>query len=643
MNSDPNAESVRPPTRRRSAIERVTRHVPGWGDLGNLSTSPRTRTVLQLVAITVVAIGLRVWILLQPGLGHANDLGLFTGWMRGLSEHGIAGFYAVEDFCDYPPLMLLALQGIGGLVETLFQEPGPRIFHVGLKSFASLFDLTIGFLLLWEGRRLRGIGAGILAAGLYLFNPVSIYDSAYWGQLDSVYTALLLATFLLVGRGRWFSSGIVAALCLAAKYQSIAILPLAFFEAYRISGTRGLVRLTAGALVAAAVITAPFLLTGTLEEVTRRAYVDVIGQYQEMSSNAYNVWTLFGDPEMPDVAPPQTLLRLAAGGRDVVGVDDSWLLSWSWRRISLVLFALSVAVVMSAYARRPNAIRRYGAAGLLALCFYLFPTEMHERYAYPAIAFLALWAVESRSHERIYWALTIGLLLNLAAVLSAEPLAPQIAAANLLIFLVILCWNAFVPRPDHEPIPSIGHDEEDEAQQPALIRLFRTGTAISVALVTMLAIGLVLYSQATREPSTSVGKTWLAALTPKVAEQGWKSLRLNRAVNGTPIRIGSDFFLQGLGTHAPARLVYEIPGNANTFEAIAGIDYESHGEGSVVIRIELDGTLKYQSPILRAESGGTPLRIDVRGGKQLTIWVDPTGDGSRSDHVDFAGACFTTR
>jgi hypothetical protein len=92
-----------------------------------------------------------------------------------------------------------------------------------------------------------------------------------------------------------------------------------------------------------------------------------------------------------------------AGGRAAVEAGDSALLRLTWRRISLVLFALAVAVVLSLYALRPGPVARYGAAGLLALCFYLFPTEMHERYAYPAVAFLALWAAAHRVHERLYW------------------------------------------------------------------------------------------------------------------------------------------------------------------------------------------------------------------------------------------------
>ncbi|RMF74740.1 MAG: DUF2029 domain-containing protein, partial [Planctomycetota bacterium] len=398
---------------------------------------------LKYAALTIgafaIAIAIRAWIVSQRGLGLVEDLDLFLRWTRGLTERGLSGFYQPGVFCDYPPLMLLLFRGVGAAATAWAGgEVSGHSLTVGIKSLACAGDLLIGALLLIEGRRLLGPRGGLFACAAYLLNPVALYDSAYWGQMDSIYTAGVLAALTLVGRRRCLGAGAAAGAALAAKFQSIAILPLVVFEAFRLAGWRGLRNLLAGAVLALAAVATPFLATGTLREVVDRAYVHVVGQYHEMSKNAFNIWHLLDDPTAPDVAPPLALTRLVAGGRDRVQVEESWLLQLTWRRISLAIFALVVAVVLSIYAWRAGPVARFGAAGLLALCFFLFPTEMHERYAYPAVALLAIWAAARPANERVYWIFTLLLTLNLTAVLPVKPLSPQIAVAMLGVFGVLL-------------------------------------------------------------------------------------------------------------------------------------------------------------------------------------------------------------
>lgn len=639
----------------------------------------------QTLVLFALAIGLRVWIVAQPDLGFENDLALFTRWMQGLVEHGLAGFYASEDFCDYPPLALLLFYGVGAFLDAVFTEPGARVFHAGVKTLACLADIGIGALLFHEARKLIGPSAGVLAAGFYLLNPVSLYDSAYWGQVDAIYTFFLLGSLLLVRRQRWGGAGLLAGLALAAKFQALVVLPLVLFEAARLARARGVARLVAGSVLGLSIAVLPFVVTGTFPEMVGRAYIGVVGQYHDMSSNAYNIWYLFGEPGAPDTAPPHALVRIAAGGQETIAASGSWLLGWTWRKISLVIFSLSVAVVLSLYGRRPGNLARYGAAGLLALCFYLFPTEIHERYAFPVIAFLAVWAAARPSHERIYWALSIALLLNLAAVFSPAPLAPQIAVATLVLFVSILVWmvwpraydvaswgreearqperavpenalpedglpeNAFMQDdvPEHsipaDPTPDAGcggdaASSADGTSRP--IRVLQIGTVVALLLACL--AGGIIHTWAWHAASRTGPEeyVWLSDATLRTAEQGWGELRSDRAVSGASMRLGDVFYLRGVGTHAPATLVYEVPPGSRTFETWVGIDRGTRGEGSFRIRVDLDGRIAYQSPVLTGTSAPVPIEVDVRGAETLTLAIDPTADGERYDHVNLALARF---
>lgn len=136
------------------------------------------------------------------------------------------------------------------------------------------------------------------------------------------------------------------------------------------------------------------------------------------------------------------------------------------------------------------------------------------------------------------------------------------------------------------------------------------------------------------------GKLSLAALTPLSAVQGFGDLRSDRSVDGNPLRMRGRMFAKGLGTHAPAKLVYDIPPGATHFSAIVGIDDETDANGSAIVSILLDGRSQYESPPLRGDTEPLVVRIPLGGSKQITLSAETTIDGQRFDHVDWAEAVF---
>lgn len=612
-------------------------------------------TAARLLAILAAAILLRWWIAVGAGVGHASDLSLFVRWIRALTEHGLTGFYAAESFCDYPPLMLLVMRGIGAAVQFVTGGLAAEDLRLGMKLASCAADMIIGATLFLEGRRLLGTSGGMLACGLYVLNPVALYDSAYWGQVDAIYTLFVLGSLVLVLRGHAGWAGALAVVALAAKFQSIAVLPLVVFEGFRRSGWSGLARLAAGGAMALVVLSAPFVYTGTLTESLTRAYVNVVGQYPERSKSAYNLWYLVGDPGESDASPPLALVRLAAGERDAVQAGESWWLHLTWRRISLVLFALSVAVVLSLYGCRPGPLSFYAAAGALALCFFMFPTEMHERYAFPAVAMLAIWGASGAGRERVYWVLTLLLSLNLAAVLTAVPLAPQIAVA--LFAVLAFVGLGIVVRREAAPAASAASDEPSREARGArpVIRIFQAATL--VALTGGVAVGALAAVEVRRlgewprplategaasQPGDRPGATTvnLGALKPRKAQQKYKWPAVDRSVDGGLMRIGDTIYLHGVGAHAPATLHYDIPGGMTVFEAVVGINRCTGGRGSAVVRILLDGTTAYVSPTITGTSPPAKIRVPLGSAKSLRIEVDETADGDKCDHVDLALARF---
>ena len=67
---------------------------------------------------------------------------------------------------------------------------------------------------------------GLVAAVIYLFNPGTIFDSAVWGQIDSVGTLVLLATIYALARGWTEMAAIGAVVALLIKFQFAFLIPI---------------------------------------------------------------------------------------------------------------------------------------------------------------------------------------------------------------------------------------------------------------------------------------------------------------------------------------------------------------------------------------------------------------------------------
>jgi endo-alpha-N-acetylgalactosaminidase len=169
-----------------------------------------------------------------------------------------------------------------------------------------------------------------------------------------------------------------------------------------------------------------------------------------------------------------------------------------------------------------------------------------------------------------------------------------------------------------------------------LIPLFRWVTVLAVVA----AIGSTAYlcqlAAAAPPLATNPDDLYLSDKIAASARQGWKTLGRDRSVAGGFIQLGDTIYLRGLGTHAPARIVYDIPEGFTTFEAIAGIDASADGKGSAKIIIELDGQRAFETPELTGSTPPLPLNIPLQDARRVTLICDPSRDGQKSDHVSLA-------
>jgi hypothetical protein len=461
-----------------------------------------------IVAVLLGGLILRLLIayVIFPGEGFGNDLRLYGAWAQTLADHGPGGFYANAGWTDYPPgyLYVLWFVGVlGNLLSSPLGMPAGDVIDGLLKMPAILADLAVAWLLYRAASRWHGRRAGLAAAALYTFIPVTWYDSALWGQVDSVGALLLVWMALLLIDGWDEQATLVAVLAAVVKPQfAIGLLIVAAVlagryllgrlpeEALQPTGLGGavdrlfrgwfsqqhgparLIACTIVGIVAFIVLILPFDLqvwassdwasTPVLGQAAGFAVLvqNAAGYYNVLTANAFNAWAVAGPTPLSQVLSTGDL-QWTWDTRGIFGAQASTL--------GMALFAAIALLVMASVAWRNDRTAIVLGLTVLAVAFFAVPTRVHERYLFPAFgigAFLAAASVGWR-----WWYLILGLAstVNLHAILTLPykgygteamrnlPLADQsrseiaivavaiIVTAALLVTLAVFLWT--VARP----------------------------------------------------------------------------------------------------------------------------------------------------------------------------------------------------
>jgi Gpi18-like mannosyltransferase len=336
------------------------------------------------------------------------------------------------------PLRLYLLYGLGQLVPLLggsFHAPLPPVTMLLIKLPGLLADLlTIGIIYAWSLRWLSRWQAAALAL-LYALAPPVWMNVAWWGQVDALLVLPLIGMVLLLAQagGRW--SWLCWTVALLIKPQAIVLAPLLYVATLRLHGSRGVAQGGALALSGFVLACVPLALAGQGAGLMQ-AYFGSVGRFPMLTAGAYNLWYL---------------VTLGAGGHDT-GQGFGGI---SYRLIGMALVALVALVVGGALLRRADSLTRLSGAAVLALAFFALPTQIHERYLFLALAFIALLIPAYRWLVLVFVVLVASATLNILGTLdgfvplatawiAASPLPLVLALVNLgiLALLVgVLIWQ----------------------------------------------------------------------------------------------------------------------------------------------------------------------------------------------------------
>lgn len=336
-------------------------------------SNPKDRAIGLTVftAIMIAAFLLRVVI---GGLyhGHEADMSCFISWADSVFNDGFHKFY--ESMTEgYPPGYIYILYVIGWL-RHIFSIPWDSALSDILTKMPNILtDLGMGFLIYKVAcEKFRETGAALLAA-VYLFCPAILLDSVVWGQTDSIYVVFIAWMFYLIAKKKLIPSYFLFALAILLKPQAMMFAPVliygiidhVFLEDF--NWKKFGINLGSGLLAILCMVIAvlPFGLQRVIS-----LYTNTVGSFEYASVNAYNFWTLCGKNWIP---------------QDTVGFGLKY---QTWGTI-FILLVIAAATIVSFRCKKTPAKYPYTGA-ILIIGIFMFSVRMHERYMYPAMAFLLL-------------------------------------------------------------------------------------------------------------------------------------------------------------------------------------------------------------------------------------------------------------
>ncbi|HEY0735109.1 MAG TPA: hypothetical protein VGD69_09410 [Herpetosiphonaceae bacterium] len=341
-----------------------------------------------LALIIIFGLAIRLWAMRWPPF--PIDMNDWIAWGEHVLSAGPAGFYTDTLFSDYAPGYVYVMWLTAAIKHAFFASSDVGTYHFLYRFPPILFDLATTALIFFTVERVFGeepqpadsqaasrsnLALPSIAALAYILNPAIILNSAIWGQIDATFTFVMLLTTVLLLRGKLEGAAVSYVVAFLIKPQAISLAPaIAVLVLMRYPVKRWLLA-GAIAIVMAYSILFPFLglnSFGRLITLLNKS----IETYPYTSLFTYNLWGIYGFWQ-DDTVP------LGAG--------------LTPRLVGMLLYIVGIVYGVALMIRQ---LRR-AANDTLTVFFFatyftflpvMVTTRMHERYLYPVLPFLIIFA-----------------------------------------------------------------------------------------------------------------------------------------------------------------------------------------------------------------------------------------------------------
>ena len=261
---------------------------------------------------------------------------------------------------------------------------------------------------------------------LFLLLPPFWYNSAHWGQDESLYCLFLLLAFFFVFKDRYLWAILTFVCSLLVKQSGLAVLPVFFVFVIRKKKIVDILLAGFFSAVLMWILYFPFHPLNTLFWATEFYFRSLRGEINYLVCNAFNFWAL--------------IFGFEQRSANLIYLGQS-LTVWSF----IILGVFLIAILFRLW-QKPTRKRLVWAALLSSFAAFLFLTKMHERYLYTSLIFLAILA--GLNKKMIYYFVLLSLIhqINLyhfwwsPKIYFLIMLFSNLAVIRIIIFLNILIF-----------------------------------------------------------------------------------------------------------------------------------------------------------------------------------------------------------
>lgn len=345
---------------------------------------------------------------------YPYDAGCFAAWAQRMASLGPAAFYAPDYFCDYPPGYMLLLWLPGKLLNTIpYDQEALR--RVVLALWPSIATALCGPVVYEVGRRYASPAWALRCAGAVMLCPAMLFNSGVWGQIDGVFSLVMLCCFAFLEQKAWLAGALCYGIALAIKPQALLagpalaicfLLPIVFGKdtAAKLAGLKNGVFGAGMALAPVAACGLPFwgvrgLVPGLVEK-----YFTTASSYPYATINACNFMAFLGG-EWANQTTPVYWFNIP-------------LMSWQQLGTAMILLVTAGTALWAAKAYKAGQFSPLLTAAVYVTGVFTFAHRMHERYLVFAVVLLGAAAARFAGKKllSISWGLALTSLLNMALV-----------------------------------------------------------------------------------------------------------------------------------------------------------------------------------------------------------------------------------
>lgn len=311
--------------------------------------------------------------------GHETDMSCFNAWSGMLKANGLAEFYVSGSFTDYPPGYMYILYLLG-FIKDIFGENVILTYTI-LKLPAIISDILLGLCAYKVCEKYGQEKLKNLLFSFFAFNPVTILNSAIWGQVDSVFTLFVVLMLMALTERKMLISYFLFGIAIFIKPQALFYAPVLFYGildnvilndfSWKRFGKNLIGGLCAIGLVF--LLALPFGIDNVISQ-----YIATLGSYNYATVNAYNLWAALGMNWSP-----------VNGGISASGY---------------IFIILIVAASATLFFAKKEKNKYFLTSAFICFGVFMLSVKMHERYAFPVLALLLCsYAISSKKKEMFFY------------------------------------------------------------------------------------------------------------------------------------------------------------------------------------------------------------------------------------------------